>query len=234
MARVCRVVTTRAGGSSAPPYDTFNLSLASDDDPVAVSSNRARLAESIGLPPDRLVWMRQVHGATVHVVDGPSGSDLPTGDALVTTQRGLALVALAADCVPVLMADPIAGVVAATHAGRPGAAAGVALATVKAMVGLGADRSRIDVLLGPAVCGSCYEVPSAMRDDVDAVLPGSATLTRRGTPGLDLRAGLTRQLKATGVGTVVVDPACTIEDPRFYSYRRDGVTGRFAGVAWLE
>lgn len=234
MARARRVVTTRAGGSSAPPYDTFNLSRASDDDPAAVLSNRARLAVSIGLPPDRLVWMRQVHGATVHVIDGPVGSRLPTGDGLVTKQRGLALVALAADCVPVLMVEPVAGVVAAAHAGRPGAAAGVALATVEAMVGLGADPAHIDVLLGPAVCGACYEVPAPMRDEVDAVLPGSATATRQGTPGLDLRAGLTRQLKAAGVGTVVIDPACTMEDARFFSYRRDGVTGRFAGVAWLE
>lgn len=234
MPRVRRVVTTRAGGSSAPPYDTFNLSLASDDNPAVVTSNRARLAESIGLPPERLVWMRQVHGATVHVVDGPSGSEQPTGDGLVTTQRGLALVALAADCVPLLMADPVAGVVAAAHAGRPGAAFGVAVATLRAMVGLGADPARIDVLLGPAVCGSCYEVPATMRDEVDAVLPGSSTKTPHGTPGLDLRAGLARQLEEAGVGTVVVDPACTMEDARFYSYRRDGVTGRFAGVAWLE
>jgi copper oxidase (laccase) domain-containing protein len=72
-----------------------------------------------------------------------------------------------------------------------------------------------------------------MRDEVEAALPGSATTTSRGTPGLDLRAGLARQLAAAGVGAVVVDPACTIEDPRFFSYRREGVTGRFAGLVWL-
>ncbi|MDP9239821.1 MAG: polyphenol oxidase family protein, partial [Actinomycetota bacterium] len=90
-----------------------------------------------------------------------------------------------------------------------------------------------DVLLGPAVCGRCYEVPAALRDEVDAALPGSATTTSKGTPGLDLRAGLLRQLEAAGVGAVVVDPACTAEDDRFFSHRRDGVTGRFAGLVWL-
>ncbi|MGB9378749.1 MAG: peptidoglycan editing factor PgeF [Mycobacteriales bacterium] len=234
MARIRRVVTTRAGGSSAPPYDTFNLSRSSDDDQAAVAANRARLSESIGLAESRLAWMRQVHGASVHRVTAATIDRVPTGDGLVTTEPGVALIALAADCVPILMADATAGVVGAAHAGRLGAAAGIAMATLEAMVGLGADPARTDVLLGPAICGECYEVPAAMRDDVDAALPGSRTTTRDGAPGLDLRAGLVRQLRAAGVGTVVADPACTMEDDRFFSYRRDGVTGRFAGVVWLQ
>lgn len=233
MHRVRRVVTTRAGGLSAPPYASFNLGRSVGDDPAAVAGNRARLAASLGLPQDRLIWMRQVHGATVHTVDGPRPGGLPAGDGLVTRERELALVALAADCVPMLLADPIAGVVGAAHAGRPGAAGGVAVATVRAMVEQGARAADIDVLLGPAVCGRCYEVPGGLRDQVAAALPGSATTTRRGTPSLDLRAGLLRQLAAAGVETVTVDPACTMEDSRFFSYRRDGVTGRFAGVVWL-
>jgi len=233
MARVRRVVTTRAGGSSSSPYDTFNLSTGTGDDPAVVKGNRERLAASIGLPSNRLVWMQQVHGATVHVVDSSSGLPSPPGDGLVTTQRRLALLVLVADCVPVLMAESTAGVVAAAHAGRRGAAVGVAVAAVEAMVALGADSARIDVLLGPAVCGGCYEVPATMRDEVDGVLPGSGTTTRNGRPGLDLRAGLVRQLTAAGVGAVAVDPACTAEDDRFYSYRRARVTGRFAGVVWL-
>ena len=235
MPRVRRVVTTRAGGSSAPPYDTFNLGAGTGDDPAAVAANRARLAASLGLALDRLVWMRQVHGATVRTI-GRTGAG-PTGggvDGLATDEPGLALVALAADCVPILMADATAGVVGAAHAGRRGAAAGIATATVRAMAGLGADPGRIDVLLGPAICGGCYEVPAQMRDEVDAAVPGSATTSAAGRPALDLRAGLARQLESAGVGAVVVDPACTAEDDRFYSYRRDGVTGRFAGVVWLE
>lgn len=233
MARVRRLVTTRAGGASRPPYDSFNLSRSCGDDLGAVMANRAQLAGAIGLTTGRLVFMRQVHGRAVHVVDTAPATP-PPGDGLVTSRPGVALVALAADCVPVLMADPSSGVVAAAHAGRRGAAAGIATATLQVMVDLGADAARVDVLLGPAICGGCYEVPAAMQAEVAAALPGSATTTRRGTPGLDLRAGLVRALTAVGVSTVVVDPACTAEDPRFYSYRRDGVTGRFAGVAWVE
>src|SRR5690606_40659126 len=103
----------------------------------------------------------------------------------------------AADCVPVLLADPAAGVVGAAHAGRVGAAAGVVPATVEAMEALGARRDALEVVLGPAICGGCYEVPERMRAEVDARLPGSAVRTRRGTPGLDLRAGLYRSEEHT-------------------------------------
>ncbi|MDP9240515.1 MAG: polyphenol oxidase family protein, partial [Actinomycetota bacterium] len=113
MPPVRRVVTTRAGGVSAPPYDSFNLGRSVGDDPAAVEANRERLAASLGLPADRLVWMRQVHGATVHTVDGPRAAGAGECDGLVTTQRGLVLGALAADCVPVLLADAAAGVVGA-------------------------------------------------------------------------------------------------------------------------
>ena len=89
------------------------------------------------------------------------------------------------------------------------------------------------MLLGPAICGRCYEVPAEMRDEVDAALPGSASTTARGTPGLDLRAGLARQLRAAGVAEVVVDPRCTFTDPDLFSHRRGAPTGRFAGLIWM-
>ncbi len=229
---VRRVVSTRAGGVSAPPYDTFNLGRGVGDDPAAVTRNRARLSAELGVPGDRLVWMEQVHGATVAVVDGPQEGPLPATDGVVTASRGLALVVLVADCVPMLLADPDAGVVAAIHAGRPGARLGIARRAIEAMVATGARPDRIDALLGPAICGRCYEVPEAMQADVEGALPGSACRTAAGTPGLDLRAGLGRQLTMCGVGRVVLDPRCTAEDPTLFSYRRDGVTGRQAGIAW--
>jgi hypothetical protein len=92
----------------------------------------------------------------------------------------------------------------------------------------------MSVTLGPAICGACYEVPATMRDEVDAAVPGSAATTRRGTPGIDLRAGLVGQLAAAGVTDVTVSDRCTAEDPNLFSYRRDGATGRFAGIAWLS
>jgi len=153
---------------------------------------------------------------------------------MVTDRPGIALAVLSADCVPLLLADPVAGVIGAAHAGRVGAASGVLASTLEAMRTLGARPERTEVLLGPAVCGGCYEVPAAMRDAVGAVLPGSACRTRAGTPGLDLRAGLRSQLAALGVSRVDTDPRCTMEDPVLYSHRRDGLTGRLAALTWLD
>ncbi len=132
-----------------------------------------------------------------------------------------------------LAADPVAGVIAAVHAGRRGAADGIAVRMLEEMTALGAAAGRIDVLLGPAICGACYEVPSDMRDEVDAALPGSACITDRGTPGLDLRAGLAGQLRDNGVGAVVVDPRCTATDPDLFSHRR-GAPDRAARRADLD
>lgn len=234
MVRIRRVLTTREGGVSKPPYDSFNLGDHVGDDPAAVEANRQRLAEGIGLEPDRLVWMEQVHGRTVGVVDGPVSEPLEATDAVVTSQERLGLVVLTADCVPVLLGDPEAGVIAAVHAGRVGARVGVVPATLDRMVELGARVDRVEVLLGPAVCGQCYEVPAAMRDDVEKHLPGSASKTRAGKPALDLRAGLWQQLADAGVGRIGVDPRCTVEEKSLFSHRRDPGTGRLAGVVWME
>lgn len=228
------VFTTRAGGVSASPYASFNLGDHVDDDPADVAANRDRLAGVVGLDPARIVWMEQVHSNTVTVVDGPRREPVETTDALVTTERGLALAVLVADCVPVLLADHRAGVVAAAHAGRMGARNGIVRATVETMLELGATPSGIQVLLGPAASGRNYEVPADMAADMESRLPGSRTRTTKGTWGIDVRAGLVRQLMGCGVTTIEADPRCTIEDPDFFSYRREGVTGRQAGLVWLN
>jgi hypothetical protein len=203
------------------------------DDPAAVAANRARLADSIGLA-DRVVWMNQVHGDRVEVVDEPRDSPVDDTDALVTTTPRLALAVVTADCVPVLMADARAGVIAAVHAGRVGAQRGVVTRAVEAMVGLGAHVGDISVLLGPAVSGRNYEVPAAMADEVEAALPGSRTTTAAGTPGLDLRAGIACQLRDLGVTSIDVDPRCTVADPSLFSHRRGAPTGRLAALVWME
>ncbi len=219
---------------SKAPYDSFNLGDHVGDDESAVETNRARLAEGIGLTPDRLVWMEQVHGRTVGVVDGPRSEPLEATDAVVTKQPGLGLVVLTADCVPVLLGDEEAGVIGAVHAGRVGARVGVVVETLKAMMAQGAELERIEVLLGPAVCGECYEVPADMQKDVEKHLPGSASKSRRGTPALDLRAGLWNQLGSAGVGRIGVDPRCTFEEKDLFSHRRQAPTGRLASVIWIE
>ncbi|MFC3241143.1 peptidoglycan editing factor PgeF [Gordonia humi] len=232
--KVRRAVTTRAGGVSQSPYDSFNLGDHVGDDPTAVAENRSRLARDLGVGPDRVVWMEQVHSRTVTVVDGPVAEPVPVTDALVTTRRDLVLAVLTADCVPILLSDDEAGVIAAVHAGRVGARIGIVPVVLEKMIELGAAAERIGAFLGPAASGEMYEVPPAMQADVEKHLPGSACRTRRGTTGLDLRAGIRRQLLDAGVAAVAADPRCTIEDTRLFSHRRGAPTGRIASVIWMD
>jgi polyphenol oxidase len=231
---VRRVTTTRAGGVSAPPFDSFNLGDHVGDDPAAVAANRRRLARTIGLAENRIIWMNQVHGDRVATVQGPRKSAVDDTDALVTTAAGLALAVVSADCVPVLLADARAGVVAAVHAGRVGAQKGVVARAVGAMRAVGAHADDISALLGPAVSGRNYEVPEEMASAVEATLPGSRTTTARGTAGLDLRAGITRQLRELGIEAIDSDPRCTVADRSLFSHRRDNPTGRLASLVWME
>ena len=227
------VFTAKAGGVSSSPYDSFNLGDHVGDAPEDVASNRQRLADVLGLAPEQFVWMEQLHTNTVTVVDGPQSEPVEATDAVVTTQPGLALCVLVADCVPVLLSDHNAGVIAAAHAGRLGARNGIVKKTVETMVELGANPANIQALLGPAAAGASYEVPLEMARDVESRLPGSMTKTSKGTTGLDIRAGLVRQLLSLGVTHVDADPRDTVTDTDFFSYRREGTTGRQAGVIWL-
>jgi YfiH family protein len=232
--RVCGAITHRSGGVSEPPYDSRNLGAGAGDDPAAVRQNRAKTAADLGVDPSRVVFMRQVHSAEARYVTEPFGDQAPGLDAVCTDRPGLALAVLVADCAPVLMADPAAGVIGAAHSGRAGTATGVVPALVAAMVARGARPSRMVALIGPAACGRCYEVPAGLREEVARVLPETWSTTRRGTSALDLRAGIAAQLTAAGVADVRHDARCTIETPELYSYRRDRRTGRFAGYIWLD
>jgi purine-nucleoside/S-methyl-5'-thioadenosine phosphorylase / adenosine deaminase len=225
------VFTSRTGGVSLPPYDTLNMSGAVGDEPAAVARNRLTVAQACGLADTRLVWMRQVHGARAGYADrGSSGQEV---DAIFTDQPGLALGVLAADCACVLLADPAARIIGAAHSGREGTAAGVVTSLVAAMTAAGAGPDRMRALIGPAICGGCYEVSAQVRDRVAAAVPEAACRTRDGTPGLDIRAGITAQLIRAGIRQVDKDLRCTAETAELYSYRRDGRTGRFAGLIWL-
>ncbi|NJP44846.1 peptidoglycan editing factor PgeF [Actinacidiphila epipremni] len=227
--------TDRWGGVSAVPYDSLNLGGAVGDDPAAVTANRERAARELGRDPGRVVWMNQVHGREVAVVDRPWGdAPVPAVDALVTTRADLTLGVLTADCVPVLLADPVAGVAAAAHAGRPGMAAGIGTAVVETMITLGADPDRTTAVLGPSVCGKCYEVPAALREEVASVERAAYAETSWGTPALDVAAGVRAQLLRAGVRAVEGPTVCTRESADHFSYRRDRTTGRLAGYVWLD
>ena len=172
--------------------------------------------------------MHQVHGTTIQLVDG-TADDLPDADGLVTAAAGVALLARAADCVPVLLVAET-GQVGAVHAGREGVRRGVVPAAVERLRELGATGMRAWV--GPHICGRCYEVPEEMRAEVAAAVPATRATTSWGTPALDLGAGVLAQLAEAGVPATEVG-GCTREDDTLHSYRRDGAAaGRLAGVVW--
>ncbi|MEO5874491.1 MAG: peptidoglycan editing factor PgeF [Streptosporangiaceae bacterium] len=229
--RVQATFTDRIGGTSSGPYDSRNLGGTCGDAFAVVLRNRHKTACDLGLDPERVVFMNQVHGADVRYVTGPVG-DEPL-DAVFTDQPGLALAVLVADCGPVLLADPVAGLVGAAHSGRVGTELGVVPALVEAMTGAGADPGRMTAMIGPLACGGCYEVPLGLREAMARLVPGSAGTTREGTPSIDLRAAITAQLGRWGVTDIRHDDRCTLESPELYSHRRDQPTGRFAGYVWL-
>jgi polyphenol oxidase len=233
-AGVRAVFTDRRGGVSAPPFESLNLGAGAGDSPDSVAANRELLAAACGLQTADIAWLRQVHGTDVRYASrGHAHEPAGTADASFTDVPGVAVAVLAADCLPVLVADPVARIVGAAHAGREGMLAGVVPALVTAMCSAGASPARMRAITGPAICGGCYEVSAELRDRAAAEVPESSCETRAGRPGIDIRAGVHAQLARLGVTGVAADSRCTKESAELFSYRRDGHTGRFAGLAWL-
>lgn len=172
--------------------------------------------------------MNQTHGNNVAVVDDITSHE-PNSDALVTTEGGIALGVLVADCIPLLLWDEVEHVIAVAHVGRKGLLNEVAMKTIKVMNSLGAER--IHGILGPSICGSCYEVGRDIHDEVVAAFPKARSLSSKGTLALDLPTALSYELSRAGV-KISCSPMCTVENPNYFSYRRDGVTGRQAGLIW--
>jgi len=222
--------TSTRGGSSVGDFATLNLGGHVGDDPRAVVSNRSLVAGVLDVQRDHLLFMRQCHGSEIALVEGPWRGDPPAVDGIVTTSTDVALAVLVADCTPVLLVDRVAGVAAAVHAGRPGMMSGIVGRAVDAMTDLGA-RS-ISAVVGPSVCGRCYEVPEAMRAQAAKVSPVAAAVSWQGTPAIDVAAGVVEQLRARSVAVQWIW-GCTRETEGLYSYRRQRHTGRFAGVVRL-
>lgn len=219
-------------GDQNGAYCGWNLALHVGDDPQRVRGHRRRLEELLGLERgEHLAWMNQVHSSTVAAARTES---VPTADALVLDTRMPGAPAgccvLVADCVPLLLAHRDGIVTAAVHAGRRGMLDGVVPATIDALRRAGAVPEDLWAAVGPSICGSCYEVPDHMRTLSAQREPACASRTSWGTPGLDVAAGVIAQLERAGVGHISVSGRCTYEDPRFYSFRREGTTGRLAGV----
>lgn len=227
--RAC--VTTRVGGVSRPPYDSFNLAAHVGDDPQAVAANRLRLRERLQLPAEP-AWLSQVHG--VVVVDASLATGQPQADGAFATRPGAVCAVLTADCLPVLLCDRAGTCVAALHAGWRGLAGGVIEAGVQA---LNVPRSELLAWLGPAIGSQAFEVGPEVRAAFVAHDPAAAAAFRpqAGDRYLADIYRLARQrLAALGVSAVYGGEVCTLTDSaRFYSYRRDGRCGRMAALAWL-
>lgn len=231
--RVRALVTTRSGGTSEPPYESFNLAFHVGDAAARVRRNRHRLLAAAGI--GTVQWLDQEHGRRVLAARAATAEGPVTADACWTAAPGLGLAVLVADCIPLLLAAVDGSTVAAVHCGWRGTVAGVIEATLRAMP---VPRDRLVAWLGPGVCGGCYEVGTEVRDGLDGG-EREAVLTARdrrcGVPRwqMDLPALVARRLRRSGLRTIIESSLCTKCDGRFYSYRREGRTGRCAALIWL-
>ena len=215
----------RQGGVSSGEFAGNNMSLTVGDAEDNVGRNRAHAATQLGFEPAALCLLRQVHSNTVVTVDAPtSPQPLVDADAMVTTARGLALGISTADCTPILLADPVAGVIGAAHAGWRGAVDGICGTTVEAMVALGADPARIVAAIGPTIYPENYEVGAQFERDFLALHPGGAhhfSVPAGGQPHFDLPGFVVEQLQQAGVGIIERAGACTYaHEDRYFSHRR--------------
>jgi YfiH family protein len=228
--RVCALVTTRTGGVSRGSFASFNLGTRVGDDPAAVEHNRAILRRHL---PGDPVWLQQVHG--IGVVDAESAGAVPRADGAVARTRHGVCAVLTADCVPVLLAHRSGAAVGIAHAGWRGLAGGVIEATLARMAVAPAE---VIAWLGPAIGPRAYEVGPDVYDAFVAPDPGAKAAfepREEGKFGADLHALARRRLATAGVTAVYGGGFCTFSDAgRFFSYRRERVTGRFATLIWID
>ncbi len=216
--------TDRHGGKSQGVYSSLNLGDHVGDSSADVSHNR-QVLEALHGP---VQFMNQVHGNRIAIIEAVSGQP-PTADALITGISGITLAVMVADCIPLLLTSR--EVVAAVHVGRRGLVNQVAVKTIEIMREMGGRA--ISATIGPAICGSCYEVSADVHQEVISEFPLADSRTRTGSLALDLPRALADVLQSSGVSINLALSRCTVEDSDLFSYRRDGVTGRQAGLVRL-
>lgn len=231
---VCVRVTTRAGGVSVGPYQGLNLALHVGDDPIAVAENRRRLN---ALLPSSPLWLEQVHGVAVaDAGHAACAQEAPVADASITRDPGVVCAVMTADCLPVALSSVDGRIVGVAHAGWRGLLAGVVEATIQAMA---VPANEVVAWMGPAIGPGAFEVGDEVRDAFVGASPEHHSAFRaaecRGKWFADLFELARQRLHAAGVSGVYGGGTCTWQDSeRFYSYRRDGATGRFATLIWYE
>ena len=216
--------TKRHGGFSQGVYSSLNLGDHVGDDESLVLRNRDALAALHG----PLQFMNQVHGNRVAVIEEVT-DEIPTADSLVTGIPGITLAVMVADCIPLLLTSRQA--VAAVHVGRRGLVNSVAIKTIEVMREMGAQD--ISAMIGPAICGQCYEVSADIHREVVTNFPMADSRSKSGALALDLPKALSAVLQSAGISIDTSQSACTVESADLFSYRRDGVTGRQAGLVSL-
>lgn len=216
--------TNRHGGVSQGVFSSLNLGDHVGDAVADVLRNRAAVSAIHG----SLQFMNQVHGNRIAIIEEIT-DEAPTADALVTGITGITLVVMVADCIPLLLTSK--EVVAAVHVGRRGLVNSVAIKTIELMREMGAQD--ISATIGPAICGRCYEVSADIHQEIISHFPVADSRTNSGSLALDLPKALSAVLHNAGISVDASQGECTVEDTNFFSYRRDGVTGRQAGLVRL-
>lgn len=230
--RIAFAFTDRTGGSSTGPWSSLNLGTSNGDDPAVVEHNLDVLTAAVGA--DRLVRMTQVHGSDVVWSDDVAEGQIPVADALLTDRVGVGVLVRVADCTPIVLAAPDETLAGVVHCGREGLVKGVVASAVNALRERGATT--LHAFIGPRACGRCYELPAELADSVAAIVPEARSTTSWGTPAIDVGAGVLAQLAALDVhASDLGADECTIEDDRWFSYRRQGQdSGRFGAVAVIR
>lgn len=232
-ARLKAAFTSRYGGVSSPPYDSWNSAFHVGDNPSDVQANRNLLEAELGTSP---AWMNQIHGSNVAWASPRQTFD-DTDGLIIDLDRikedKAAACVMVADCIPLVLISTDKPRAAVVHVGRAGFMLNIAAKAVSKL-----DSEAIAVL-GPSICGSCYEVSEGLRAQAAEIAHEAASVTSWGTPAIDIRAGLVQQLRDAGVEEIQRVDRCTYEDDNYFSYRRacgqgDGRTGRFLGVALVE
>ncbi|MFT4147871.1 MAG: laccase domain-containing protein [Micrococcaceae bacterium] len=225
--------TGAQGFSEISPCGTTNLAFHVGDIPVSVEKNRQKLAAELSV--SNLQFMSQTHSSNIKHFSGKQrlkSEEVQQTDALVFSGAGAAAAVMVADCVPVLIYDDAAGLYAVAHAGRAGVLGSIVSKTLTDLYTQGARD--LTVILGPAICSLCYEIPTHMAQDCENVIPGSTGITREGTPSFDLKSGIRLEVaenfkaKDAYVEIQEID-ICTFEDSRYFSYRKNQKAGRFVG-----
>jgi YfiH family protein len=235
--KLFHTITDRYGGVSQKPYDTLNLALHVADEPLNVLENRLRVSEKYDFCIKNLIYMDQVHGAHVAVIEDAMENKISECDAMITNQRNIPLMVMVADCIPILLYDPVQEVIGVAHAGRNGTFLGIVQETVKKM------QQHFHVLpkdiligLGPSIHRCCYEVGSDLADIAIKNFGEASIMIKEGRSYLDLQLLNYHQMIEIGIQKEHIETSsiCTACDENYFSYRREGETGRFAGFMMLR